>query len=216
MQIMNWHNQCKNVVIKRNEELAIIDDGGISGTATIIVEPFGVMWYFVVPKTSPQPSHYKGEVVKNGMRRDVMVKLHADARAQLYGAVLAENNNEYQCNLVVHHIGPRSQSKTLWKGVGKDTSKQIFNGMIKIEQQAKKANAFLETRVLLLSKYATSESKPELEISANDVKASHAATTGRMDDNQLFYLQSRGIEKNLAELMIVEGFLWGVLSQIPK
>ena len=244
MRQVYWQNKVENIVVKPNEELVMVDSGEVSGEATIIVEPCGFLKYFFVPTSVVVPSsaswrigegrvgyEYRKDVVElssnlppalsflrrggTTTRRTLRVELHEDSRAEIYGAVLAEGASEYQFNLTAHHIGARSQSKTLFKGIGKDESKQIFNGMIKIEKPAHQSNAFLENRVLLLSKHATAESKPELEIEANDVKASHAATTGRIDDHQLFYLQSRGIDRGLAQEMITQGFLWEVIKLIP-
>src|SRR3989338_3488792 len=213
MKLLHWSDMMNNICVNPNDELVVVDDGGVSGEAVITVEPFGVVRYFFVPTSVIVPSPTLGEGTMT--RRTLRVELHADARAEICGAVLAEHDSHYQFNLTVHHLGPRSQSKTLFKGVGKDTSKQVFNVMIKIDKPAQQSNAFLENRVLLLSKHAKSESKPELEIEANDVKASHAATTGRIDDKQLFYLQSRGIDRGLAQEMITQGFLWEVIKLIP-
>ncbi len=225
--VTTWYNEIKNICVLKEKILVVVDDGAVSGEARIVVEPFGVVRYFFVPQYSgfrfrvsgfrlePDTRHLTPDTMRR-VSRSLTIILKEGSKAEIYGAVLAEQDNQYQFNLLVHHLGPRSQSRTLFKGVGKDTSKQVFNGMIKIEKQANQSNAFLENRVLLLSKHATAESKPELEIEANDVKASHAATTGRIDDKQLFYLQTRGIDRGLAQEMIVRGFLDEVIRLLSS
>jgi Fe-S cluster assembly protein SufD len=92
----------------------------------------------------------------------------------------------------------------------------IFNGKIFVRPQAQKTNAFQSNRNILLSEKATINTKPQLEIWADDVKCSHGCTTGQLDEEAMFYLRSRGIEKNTARAMMLYAFVAEVLENIPN
>jgi Fe-S cluster assembly protein SufD len=128
----------------------------------------------------------------------------------LHGETLADNHT------VVDHRKPNSFSNELYKGVLEGNSKGVFNGKIFVRPQAQKTNAFQSNRNILLSDKATVNTKPQLEIWADDVKCSHGCTTGQLDGEALFYLQSRGIDKNTARAMMLYAFAAEVLETIPN
>jgi Fe-S cluster assembly protein SufD len=107
---------------------------------------------------------------------------------------------------VVDHRKPNSFSNELYKGVMDGKSKGVFNGKIFVRPHAQKTNAFQSNRNILLTDQATINTKPQLEIWADDVKCSHGCTTGQLDDEALFYLQSRGIGKEDARAMLLYAF----------
>lgn len=113
------------------------------------------------------------------------------------------------------HYGLRSEGYILKHGVVKDNSTIIFNGIGKIEHGASKANAEQESRVLILSEKARGDANPILLIEEDDVTAGHAASVGRVDPLQLYYLMSRGITKQDAERLVITGFLAPVVNQLP-
>lgn len=115
---------------------------------------------------------------------------------------------------VIHH-GKRSEGFILKHGVMKDSASTIFNGIGKIEHGATKANAEQESRVLMLSEKARGDANPILLIDEDDVTAGHAASVGRVDPLQLYYLMSRGITKQEAERLVIHGFLAPVVEQLP-
>ncbi|MFU0792039.1 Fe-S cluster assembly protein SufD [Cerasibacillus sp. JNUCC 74] len=115
---------------------------------------------------------------------------------------------------IVHH-GKNSEGYILQHGVMKDKATSIFNGIGKIEHGASKANAEQESRVLMLSDKARGDANPILLIDEDDVTAGHAASVGRVDPLQLYYLMSRGITKDEAERLIIHGFLAPVVNQLP-
>lgn len=135
----------------------------------------------------------------------------------------AENHTIYFGDLTKHlsmnishvHDAPSGTSRIFSRGILKDTAKGRYDGNIKISQQAKKTDAFLEEKTLLLSSGAKSEAIPALEIGTNDVKAAHSASCTRVDDNQLFYAASRGIPQEEAIRLIAEGFLGSLLMKLP-
>ncbi|MFJ8267035.1 Fe-S cluster assembly protein SufD [Peribacillus asahii] len=115
----------------------------------------------------------------------------------------------------VIHYGLRSDGQILKHGVMKDSASSIFNGIGKIEHGATKANAEQESRVLMLSEKARGDANPILLIDEDDVTAGHAASVGRVDPLQLYYLMSRGISKQEAERLVIHGFLAPVVNELP-
>lgn len=113
------------------------------------------------------------------------------------------------------HIAPRTQSDLLFKGAVQDRARSVYTGLIKIREDAKGTAAFQTNRNLTLSEGAWAESVPNLEIENNDVKCSHASTVGPIDEEQRYYLESRGIEPSIAERLVVLGFFDEVLAQLP-
>ena len=114
-----------------------------------------------------------------------------------------------------HHIAPHCSSNLLCKNVLQDDAKSIFSGLIRVDPEAQQTNALQTNRNLLLSKEAEADSLPGLEILANDVRCTHGATTSRLNQEELFYLLSRGIEKKSAESLISLGFLEEIIDKIP-
>jgi Fe-S cluster assembly protein SufD len=115
----------------------------------------------------------------------------------------------------VVHFGKHTEGYILKHGVMKDSATSIFNGIGKIEHGASKSNAEQESRVLMLSEKARGDANPILLIDEDDVTAGHAASVGRVDPTQLYYLMSRGIPKAEAERLVIHGFLAPVVNQLP-
>ncbi|WP_026576038.1 Fe-S cluster assembly protein SufD [Bacillus sp. UNC438CL73TsuS30] len=113
------------------------------------------------------------------------------------------------------HFGKNTEGYILKHGVMKDSATSIFNGIGKIEHGASKSNAEQESRVLMLSEKARGDANPILLIDEDDVTAGHAASVGRVDNVQLYYLMSRGIPKAEAERLVIHGFLAPVVNQLP-
>lgn len=113
------------------------------------------------------------------------------------------------------HDAPHTHSDLLFKGAVQDHSASVYTGLIKIREHAKGTAAYQTNRNLTLSKGAWAESVPNLEILTNDVKCSHASTVGPIDEDQRFYLESRGVQPEIAERLVVLGFFDEVLTQLP-
>ncbi len=125
---------------------------------------------------------------------------------------------EQKINLTINsiHTAPNTKCLTQVRGVLKDSSYSTFKGLIKIEKKAQLTNSYLDDDVLILGDKARNESQPTLEIEADDVRATHGATTGQISKDHLFYLQSRGLTKEQAENIILEGFFDPVISKIAE
>lgn len=129
--------------------------------------------------------------------------------------VVGTGNQIQNFTTKVIHFGKHSNGYILKHGVMKDKASSIFNGIGKIEHGATKSDAVQESRVLMLSPEARGDANPILLIDEDDVTAGHAASVGRVDPTQLYYLMSRGIAKTEAERLIIHGFLAPVVNQLP-
>lgn len=134
--------------------------------------------------------------------------------SHFYGLYLTNGDTLVDNHTTVDHKKPNSFSNQLYKGLMDGKSKGVFNGKIFVRPHAQKTNAFQSNRNLLLSEDTTVNTKPQLEIWADDVKCSHGCTTGQLDKEALFYLQSRGIPKATAKAMLLYAFAGEVLDVI--
>jgi Fe-S cluster assembly protein SufD len=117
-------------------------------------------------------------------------------------------------HLDIHHNLPNCQSRENFRGIVFGAGRAVFDGKILVEKHAQKTDAHLSNKNLLLTENAEIDTKPQLEIYADDVKCSHGTTIGKIDPNQLFYLYSRGIEKHVAYNMLCLGFAAQILEQV--
>src|SRR6266704_958493 len=134
---------------------------------------------------------------------------------ELVGVFFTDHDQRYSLNTLSDHASTATNAETLVKGVLSGESRVEFIGMIRIRPKAQQTASFLSDHTLLLSDKCRAESIPSLEIGANQVSASHGATTGKIDEEQLFYLMVRGIPREEAERIIVQGFFEPVLQRIP-
>jgi Fe-S cluster assembly protein SufD len=136
------------------------------------------------------------------------------ATSRVTGAYFADGKQHLDYDTFQEHIAPHTTSDFAFKGALRDTASAVWRGMIRVEEDAQKTNAYQENRNLLLSKSAHADSIPGLEILANDVRCTHGATLGQVDREQLFYLMARGLSRAEAERLIVRGFFQDVLDRI--
>lgn len=139
-----------------------------------------------------------------------------DAQADLYSLTVANNGQQFDQRSFQKHMAPNAISNLLYKNALWDNSHAIFSGMIKVDPVAQKTDAYQTNRNLLLSDNAEVNSLPGLEIEANDVKCSHGATSGKLDESDLFYMLSRGIPKSQAQELLVFGFFEEILDKIEN
>jgi Fe-S cluster assembly protein SufD len=151
------------------------------------------------------------------VRNNLQLQLDGEGcESHMYGLYLLHGETIADNHTVADHRKPNSFSNELYKGVLEGNTKGIFNGKIFVRPDAQKTNAFQSNRNILLSEKAAINTKPQLEIWADDVKCSHGCTTGQLDEEALFYLRSRGIEKNTARAMMLYAFAAEVLENIPN
>jgi Fe-S cluster assembly protein SufD len=151
------------------------------------------------------------------LRNNLQLALDGEGiESHMYGLYLLDGDTHADNHTVVDHKQPNSFSNELYKGVMDGNSRGVFNGKIFVRPNAQKTNAFQANRNILLTDKATVNTKPQLEIWADDVKCSHGCTTGQIDEEALFYLQSRGISKETARAMMLYAFAGEVIDHVPN
>ncbi len=151
-----------------------------------------------------------GEDVRNTLTINL---LEPNAVANIYGLYL--NNKSVVNHTTINHLAPNCTSKQLYKGIIDKDCYASFEGKIYVDKCASKTVAEQTNRHLLLDKTARSHSEPHLEIYNDDVKCSHGATCGSLNEEQLFYLLSRGIDQESAKKLLVEAFANEIINLIP-
>ncbi len=137
-----------------------------------------------------------------------------NCESHLFGFYLGTDNQLIDNHTFIDHANPHCFSNELYKGILDDKSTGVFNGKILVRPDAQKTNALQSNKTLLLTNDASIHAKPQLEIFADDVKCTHGATIGQLDDEALFYLRARGISKEVAGAMLRHAFISDVLSNI--
>jgi len=136
------------------------------------------------------------------------------AQCSSYGLYLADKMQHVDNYVNVEHLAPGCTSNQLFKGVLDEMARGVFNGRIYVEKGAQGTSAYQKNNSIILTDDARMYTRPHLEIFADDVKCSHGATVGQLDEDAMFYLQSRGINKNEAKLMLMAAFADEVIQKI--
>jgi len=151
------------------------------------------------------------------VRNDLQARLEEDhTETHLYGLYLAAGGQLIDNHTLVDHQKPHCFSNELYKGVLLEQSTGVFNGKVYVHPDAQKTNAFQQNNNLVISKKATIDSKPELEIFADDVKCSHGSTVGQFSEDALFYLRARGIGEDTAKALLIAAFAFDVTEKIKS
>jgi Fe-S cluster assembly protein SufD len=135
-------------------------------------------------------------------------------RSDLLAVAVAKDQQEFDARTLQDHISPRTASDLLYKNALDDRARTIFGGLIRVEPHAHFTDAYQKVRNLLLSDDSEANSMPGLEILADNVRCTHGATSGQIDEDELFYLRSRGIPTNVAQRLLVTGFLDEVIRRL--
>ena len=154
---------------------------------------------------------FGGSIVRNDINSvldDENIETH------YYGLYLANGKQHIDNHTFVDHAKPNCMSNELYKGILDDNARGVFNGKIIVRQDAQKTNAYQQNKTVLLSKTATIDTKPQLEIFADDVKCSHGATVGQLDEESEFYIRSRGVPEDLAKSMLIRAFANDVIESV--
>lgn len=152
-----------------------------------------------------------GELVRNNFS---IIIDGENCESHFHGLYLLNGNTLADNHTVVDHRKPNSFSNEIYKGIMDGNSKGVFNGKIFVRPHAQKTNAFQSNRNIIISDSATINTKPQLEIWADDVKCSHGCTSGQLDEEAMFYLRSRGIAESLAKAMLLYAFAVDVLEPL--
>lgn len=154
---------------------------------------------------------FGGKLVRNNLN---FFQNGQHIESTLKGVTIIGEKQHVDHNTLVHHIEPNCESHQDYKGIFNDRSTGVFNGKVVVEKEAQKTNAFQANNNILISDKATINTKPQLEIFADDVKCSHGCTIGQLDENALFYMQSRGIPTKEAKALLMYAFANNVLESV--
>lgn len=154
-----------------------------------------------------------GDLIRNNLH----VQMNGEhCETNLYGLYVLSGKDHCDNHVTVDHAKPHCYSNQLYKGILNGVSSGVFCGRIVVRQDAQKTNAFQSNKNILLSEEATINSKPQLEIFADDVKCTHGATSGQIDEEALFYIRSRGISEQHAKNILHHAFAWDVIEKISN
>ena len=156
---------------------------------------------------------YSSSFFKNEINCDLKEKYSSGF---INGAVFAKKNQHHEIKTKVNHFGETTKSYQKIKSIVDKNSKTIFQGKIYVDQKAQKTNGYQLSKAILLDKESEFDSKPELEIYADDVKCSHGSTSGNLDENSIFYLMSRGLNEKQAKNILIKGFLSDAVETITN
>ena len=223
----------KNVQAKFIETYnSISDEPNFSNIVTEIVagENSNIEWYKIQDEnlnsyqvTLTQAEQKRGSIftiytVTTGgslVRNDINTVLDDEnCEAHMFGLYLTEDSQHVDNHTFIDHAMPHCISNELFKGVLNDKSHAVFNGKVYVRPDAQKTNAYQSNKNILLSKDSTVDTKPQLEIYADDVKCSHGATVGQLDEDSVFYLRSRGISEDMARSMLIRAFAGDVFEDM--
>lgn len=151
------------------------------------------------------------------VRNDINVRLDAEnVESHLYGINLLADKQLVDNHTIVDHMKPHCESYEWYKNIPQDESTAVFNGKIFVREDAQKTNAFQQNNNMLIGDKSTVNTKPQLEIFADDVKCSHGCTMGQFDEEALFYLRARGIGEESARTLLVHAFAFDVTSRFSN
>ncbi len=227
------------VVVEENAEVKIAesyrsfgDNSGFVNTVTeITVDKNARVDYYKVQDDTDHMYHvgttnvyqsdnsyfYAATITLNGgfIRNNLNLTLDGEyIDSHMYGLYIPNGSQHIDNHTVADHRKPNSVSNELYKGILMDESTGVFNGKIFVQQEAQKTNAYQNCRNVVMSDKAVMNTKPQLEIWADDVKCSHGTTTGKLNDEAIFYMRSRGIPKEEAVRLQLLAFAEDVVSQI--
>jgi len=165
-------------------------------------------------------SNFSSHLISRGgkiSRNDFNSRFNGEgSECTLNGLFILEDNQLFDAHTMIDHAKPHCNSHEHYKGILDDKSSGVFNGKVMVREDAQKTNAFQENNNILLSDQAIVNTKPQLEIFADDVKCSHGATIGQLNDEAMFYLKARGIGDEAAKAMLIHAFAVDVITSIKS
>lgn len=223
----------KNAEIKFAESFTTIgaNESLTSRVAEIIVEENANVEYYIIQNDNEKAhqvntTHIRqtGKSVVNTVtlslnggivRNNLNIAMEAPyCESHFYGLYFVSGNTHIDNHTIVDNVAPNCLSNQLYKGIMEDKSNAVFNGKIYVQRDAQKTNAFQSNKNILLSADAVVNTKPQLEIFADDVKCSHGCTIGQLDSESMFYMRSRGIDEASAQALLIQAFAKDILEYI--
>ncbi len=207
----HWRNAVSVIHQAANSQLTHISLG-LAGAARLLTDRSFV--------TLLRDARYRSINIQLGgqlVRREIDVDIREPgAHCDLLGLMMPRDKQIMDTHTRVTHAAPHTTSNEQYQIIADDAGRGIFKGRILVAQDAQKIEAYQNSRNLLLSNTAEIDTKPELEIYADDVKCSHGATIGRLDDEALYYLRSRGISRTDARRLLISGFAQEIVNALPS
>lgn len=152
---------------------------------------------------------------KYNQRLNMKVELNGEgAEAQILGIIVGKKKDSIKLNTLQKHTAPNTTSDLLVRGVFLEKSQFQYRGLIEIAKDAQNANSFQQEDNLVLSSNVNIDTRPELEIEANEVRCTHAATVAPIDKEQIYYMRTRGLSEEKTKELIIEGFLNEVIGRV--
>lgn len=170
--------------------------------------------FFTQERDSQAKSHVfdlGGDTVRNTVEAELN---DSNTYTELLGAYMAHGKQSIDQQTRINHKFPHCQSREWYKGIVDDSARAAFNGKVYVHPDAQKTNAFQQNDAIVLSTHGLMNSKPQLEIYADDVRCSHGATIGQLDEQAMYYLQSRGIQESKAKMILKSAFLAPLVEEI--
>ena len=202
-------NRIAEVVVEENANVHIYkiqnEDGHSSCVKTTHVRQIGVSQVHSVTIT------LNGGTVRNNLN---FILEAPGCESHMYGLYCVKGQTHVDNHTIVDNVKPNSFSNELYKGIIDEQATAVFNGKIFVRQDAQKTNAYQSNKNVLLSDAATVNTKPQLEIFADDVKCSHGCTVGKLDEEALFYLRARGVGEQAAKALLLYAFAGEILDKI--
>mgnify|MGYP001272991509 CR=1 FL=1 len=219
LQILETHVSLKNEPILSNTVTELVlRDGASVEHCKIQMQGEKTFHFSTIDAEQEADSHFNSHSIAAGAclaRNGIGTSLMSPGAQCLFnGLFLGHENQLVDHHTIVDHVAPNCESHEYYNGILSGKSHGVFNGRIFVRRDAQKTNARQTNRNLLLSDEAVINTKPQLEIFADDVKCTHGATVGRLNEEQLFYLQSRGIGEETARRMLIQAFASEVVARI--
>jgi len=205
----SFTNQVMEVVIDKGAKLEYYKIQEDAVTASLVstthIRQIGKSYVHAVTVT------LSGGIIRNNMQ---VVMEASENEAHLYGLYILNGHTHADNHTLVDHKQPNCLSNEYYKGILDDQAVGVFNGKIMVRPDAQKTNAYQTNKNILLADDAAINTKPQLEIFADDVKCSHGCTVGQLDENALFYLTARGIPKADARALLLQAFALDIIDQV--
>jgi len=202
-------NKVSEIVVEENAQVSVYkiqnEDSHSSCVKTTHIRQVGVS------KVNSVTITLNGGMIRNNLN---FILEAPGCESNMYGLYCVKGNTHVDNHTIVDNKMPNSLSNELYKGIIDENAVAVFNGKIFVRQDAQKTNAYQSNKNVLLSDTATINTKPQLEIFADDVKCSHGCTIGRLDEDALFYLRARGIGEKAAKALLLHAFAIEILEKI--
>lgn len=204
------HNRATVILLNRDSKLNYYKTQNLSTDSSMLD------FSRVILKKGAEFNGYQVEKDIHFNKSHISTELQeSNSHAEIHGIYHMTDNNFCEIFTLQDHQAPRCSSRSLYRGVLYDKSHSVYNGMIHVDKEATKTDAYLTNNNLLMNDGCRADSIPGLKIDTNDVKCSHGSTTGKLDKNQLFYLQSRGFSQIEAKQILTQAFLEEVIGDLP-